>query len=176
MKRWSQGAILWVALSLALAACAEIAPSAGMGSSPSIWANDLDHRRATPHVDIFWTCRQSGTALQLEGLVGNPALPGPVYYFEAELVGLDAGEHVVSGGSGGARDEILRPGQSSPFALTVQASGSEARFDLFYDYRYNDSDKLLTTASSARMAWLLAAQEHRYRVVDACNPAKHRAR
>ncbi len=107
MKRWGKGATLGVALILALAACTQIAPSAGMGSGPSIWANDLDHYRGTPHINIYWTCRQSGTELQLEGLVGSPALPGPVYYFEAELVGLDAGEHVVSEGRGEARDAIL---------------------------------------------------------------------
>ena len=178
ISRWGAWIGVGMLAILALAACEPLAPVGAMAGGPTIWSNDLDHRRGTPHVEVYWTCKQTGSELRLDGLVGNPAQAGPVYYFEAELVGLDAGEKKVSDGRGQAQDDILRTGRSSPFGVTLQLSGRETRFDLFYDYRYNEGDHPnLVLAAAAPIGGLqLAQQTHDFMVVDACNPAKHKAR
>lgn len=165
MRQGPIAALAWMVL---FSGCAALpAP----GPSPS---SAFEHRVATSHVEVHWSCSEPvpGT-LRLEGVASNPWSAQEVRFLEVELVGVNARDHVVASASGAAADILIHTNQQSPFRLELRPTGTEVRYDLFYQYRYSEEEML-----AGRMPSLprVAQQQHRFMVRDACSPTQHRAR
>ncbi len=136
------------------------------------------HRVGNAQVDLYWRCTHPQPGLlRLDGLAFNPWGDQPVRFLEFELVGVDSGEHAVSATRAEARDFQLFTGQSTPFVLDLKTTGSEARFDLYYQYRFQEGDHLRPIARLvSNRPFLLAQQTMRFMVRDACSETQHRVR
>jgi hypothetical protein len=115
--------------------------------------------------------------LRLEGVAINPGQSQPVRHLEFELVGVDARGRAVSEARDVVRDYQLFTNESTPFRLDLKKAGSEVRFDLYYEYQFQEGDH---NDFISKVAWrggtLLALQPNRFLVRDACSETSHRAR
>ncbi len=133
------------------------------------------HRTAGPHAELYWACSQPETGLlRVDGVAQNPWGNEPIRFIELELVGVDATDRMTAGASGSVQDILLHTNQQSPFRLDLRTTGREVRYDLYYQYRYDEPefDAALRPVALPR----LAQQFHRYMVRDACASGKHRSR
>lgn len=77
-----------------------------------------------------------------------------------------------------ARDYQLFTNQSTPFELDLKTVGSEARFDLYFAYQFQEVDH--DNVEVSKVAWWgpmhLALQPNRSLVWNACSPRLHVAR
>jgi hypothetical protein len=90
-------------------------------------------------VELFWNCtRPAPDTLLLEGLAFNPWQGEDIRFLEFDLVGVDARGSTVTEASAAARDLILGMKGSTPFQLALRPTGRETRFDLFYQYQYQE--------------------------------------
>ena len=136
------------------------------------------HRVAASPVELYYNCSASSPGgVRLDGLAFNPWSSQPVRFLEFELVGVDARGWSVSEAKGEARDSQLSTNQSTPFQLDLKTVGSEVRFDLYYDYQFQEGDH---NSFISKVAWrgpvLLALQQNRSLVRDACSATAHLAR
>jgi hypothetical protein len=131
----------------------------------------LDHRVWTSEIELAWRCTtaEPGT-LRVEGVAVN-RWAVEVRFVELELVGVDAEGRTVAATRGEAADILLHTKQASPFRLDLRVTGTEARHDLFYQYRHNPEG---FEAALAPVPYRLA-QTQRFMVRDACAPARHRS-
>ncbi len=166
-------------LGLALAACA----GGGMTGLPvaetiAYPPPGFVHRVASSHVDLYWNCaRPSPEAIRLDGLAFNPWSAQEIRFLEFELVGVDARERAVSSAKGEARDFLLGTNRSTPFQLDVKSTGTEVRFDLFYQYRFNEgNDGRLLAGPPVGRPLLLAQAMKRFMARDVCSESQHRVR
>jgi hypothetical protein len=94
---------------------------------------------------------------------------------ELELVGVGSGERTVSEVGAQAPDIELLTSQSTPFQLNLRTTGAEARFDLYYRYKFQDDGH---DRKEASLAWdgpsLFAQSQKQFRVRDACSETLHR--
>ena len=135
------------------------------------------HRVGPYPVELYYNCSTpSPGALRLDGLAFNPWSSQPVRALEFELVGVDARGWSVSEATAEARDYQLFTNQSTPFQLDLKTVGSEARFDLYFSYQFQEGDH---GDFISKVAWrgpvLLALQPNRSLVRDACSETAHRA-
>ena len=160
---------------LLLAGCAGMESGGGGGSAPVPYPPPgMDHRAGNSHLELFWRCaRPEPGVLRLDGLVANYNNAQPIRFFEAELVGVDAGGRTRSTGRGEARDQSISTAQMSPFDISLKDGGDEVRFDLYYNYQFQESDHII---ASAGPGFPLFAYFQRSLVRDVCNPAQHRMR
>ena len=172
MIRTSLRAMLPALLALALGACA--LPAA----RPSPYPPDAyAHRVASSHVVLYWNChRPEPGILRVEGVAQNPWSSQEVRFLEAELVGVDSRERTVSHAKGAAQDILIRTNQFSPFQMELRAAGSEVRFDLYYEYRFQEGEMEARLVGPLVRAPRLLAQTQRFLARDACSDAQHRAR
>ncbi|MEI8190491.1 MAG: hypothetical protein WCI75_12315 [candidate division NC10 bacterium] len=76
----------------------------------------------------------------------------------------------------GAR-EVFHTNQSSPFQLGLKTAGTEARFDLYYNYRFHtDFDMSARLAGPPMAGPRLFAQTNTFMIRDACGATQHLAR
>jgi hypothetical protein len=136
------------------------------------------HRVADSHVVLYWSCtRAEAGLLRLEGVAHNPWEAQPIRHLEFELIGVDAQDRLVSRATGSARDIQIFTNQITPFHADLKTTGAEARYDLFYQYKFSEAD-----LQDARLAGSgvgrprFFAQESRSIVRDACSETQHRAR
>jgi NADPH-dependent 2,4-dienoyl-CoA reductase/sulfur reductase-like enzyme len=163
-------------LAMSLAACA--AAGAPGQSSLAIGAPEFGHRVATSELVLFWNCLQPEPGLlRVAGEAQNPWQAQPVGYLEFDLVGVDANERTTAQTTAVARDLEIRTNQRSPFQLDLRTTGTEVRYDLYYQYRfYEEFD------TSALVAWPpvagpgLLAQTQTAVARDVCSSTQHRAR
>ncbi|MCX5736365.1 MAG: hypothetical protein NTW68_18950 [candidate division NC10 bacterium] len=140
------------------------------------------HRVATSEVVLLWNCLQPEPGqLRVEGVAQNPWQAQPIQYLEFELVGVDAQERQTAQVAEAARDLQIRTNQTAPFQLTLKTAGTEVRFDLYYNYRFNDNVDLgaargLLVAGPPMVSPRLLAQTQRFLVRDVCSPTQHLAR
>jgi hypothetical protein len=115
--------------------------------------------------------------MHLDGLAFNPWSSQPVRALEFELVGVDSRGWSVSEATAEARDYQLFTNQSTPFELDLKTVGSEARFDLYFAYQFQEGDH---GDFISKVAWqgpmALALQPNRSLVWNACSPTAHLAR
>jgi hypothetical protein len=111
----------------------------------------------------------------------NPWGDQPVRFLEFTLVGVDANEHSVSWTKGEAQSILLRTMQSTPFELDLTPTGSEVRYDLYYEYLFQDSssDRLMGKVSwdgspVAANRPLLLAMKQTFMARDVCSDSQHR--
>ncbi|MBI4574250.1 MAG: hypothetical protein HY713_13325 [candidate division NC10 bacterium] len=177
-RLWMRTAFLGL-LGLALAACAG-GGSLGLPTvQPTVYPPPgFVHRVASSHVDLYWNCaRPAPDELRLEGLAFNPWASQRIRFLEFELVGVDARERTVSEAKGEAGDFLLGTNQSTPFQLNLRPTGSEVRFDLFYQYRFNEgNDGRLFAGPPGGRPLLLAQAMKRFMARDVCSESQHRAR
>jgi hypothetical protein len=98
-----------------------------------------------------------------------------VRFLELELVGLDARERTVSQAAAALPEILLRTYQASPFRLNLRTVGTEARFDLFYRYQFQENGEPRIVAQAGNRGWLLA-RDQRFMARDVCSDTQHRVR
>lgn len=136
------------------------------------------HRVASSHVELYWNCSNpEPNLLRLDGVAVNPWSDQPVRFLEFELAGVSANERTVSEAKAEARDIQIFTNQSSPFRMDLRMAGGEVRYDLFYQYRFQDGDHYPVAARLVSMGpFLLAQRTNRFMVRDACSETQHLAR
>jgi len=176
---WCTRLALVCALGIALAACAADQTSRGLATEATPYPPPgYSHTVQSSHVALYWNCaRPDAGIIQVNGLAFNPWSSQPVRYLELELVGVSSGERTVSEVGTKARDIEILTSQSTPFQLTLRATGAETRFDLYYRYLFQDDRDDRRQAS---LAWdgpvLFAQSQKQFRVRDACSETLHRVR
>jgi len=172
MTRMSLRDMLPGLLALTLSACAS--PAARPGPYPP---DAYAHRVASSHVVLYWNCvRPEAGILRVEGVAQNPWSSQEVRFLETELVGVNSQERTVSYAKGAAQDILIRTNQFSPFQMELRLAGGEVRFDLYYEYRFQDVEMEARLAGPLVRAPRLLAQTQRFLARDACSEAQHRAR
>lgn len=190
---WRSRAGVLVLLGVGLAACAAEGGLALRTIAPPTPypPPGFAHKASSPAVELFWNCtRPAPDTLLLEGLAFNPWSGADIRFLEFDLVGVDARGSTVTEASAAARDLILGMMGSTPFQLALRPTGRETRFDLFYQYQFQepgDSGSASQNAALPRGAppvrlvastpFLLAqAPPIRFLVWDVCSETMHRAR
>ncbi|MBI4572895.1 MAG: hypothetical protein HY713_06370 [candidate division NC10 bacterium] len=161
-----------------LQACGAMAGSRSGGGQPSVYPPDVyAHRVASSHVVLYWNCaRPEPNLLRFEGVAQNPWSPQEVRFLELELVGVDGRDRVVAEARGAVQDILIHTNQTSPFRMDLRTAGSEARFDLYYQYRFSDVEMEAGLAGPSGRAPRLFAQLQRHLARDVCAETKHRSR
>jgi hypothetical protein len=171
----SRFAVLVVAV-MALCACAaDQTPGFLRAGSDPYPPAGLDHRVASSHVELYWKCtRDASGLLQLDGIARNPGEAQPVRFLVLELAGLDARDREVSSASGAVPNFMLGTNQTSPFRIILQPTGSEVRFDLFYQYVFEEPEMDVALVPVALGPHLASTQ--RFMVRDACSDTLHKTK
>ncbi len=182
---------LLVLLVISLAACT---PEGGVrlpSAEPTAYPPPgFAHEVSSPAVELFWNCtRPVPGTLSLEGMAFNPWSGSEIRFLDFDLVGVDSRGSTVSEVSGPAQSLIFGMMRSTPFQLALPTTGSEIRFDLFYQYQYQepgeggDGDhrsRLPGGAPSLRLVsstpLLPGPATQRFMVRDACSETMHRVR
>jgi hypothetical protein len=134
------------------------------------------HRVGTSHVVLYWNCsRPESGVLRLAGVAQNPWGSQAVQFLELELAGVDSQDRFVSHAKGEARDILIRTNQTTPFQLDLRTVGSEVRFDLFYQYRFQEGEGRQFVAGRLAGEPRLA-QTQRFMARDVCSDTQHRVR
>ena len=183
---------LLVLLGVSLAACAAEGGRALRTTPPTPYPPPgFAHKVSSPAVELFWNCtRPAPDTLLLEGLAFNPWSGADIRFLEFDLVGVDARGSTVTEASAAARDLILGMMGSTPFQLALRPTGREARFDLFYQYQFQEPGDSGSASQNAALPsgappvrlvsstpFLLAqAPPIRFMVWDVCSETMHRAR
>jgi len=120
---------------LLLAACSTTGPLGVPASGPTNYPPaNFTHRVSTADVDVFWNCTQPESGLvEVDGVVQNTG-GRDVKFMELNLVGVDPRNYSVSQATASLPDTVLSTNQISPFRMSFRTVGSEARFDLYYQY------------------------------------------
>ena len=169
---------LLLLLGIGLAACAG---DGSLGLPPSAYGPypppGMVHRVASAHVELFWNCsRPDSGSVSLEGVAVNPWADQPVRFLEVELVGVGGKERSVSAIKAEAPNILLHTRESTPFKLDLRTTGTEVRFDLYYQYRFQDGGRGFLLAGSPVPGAFEVAQLNRFLIRDACNETQHLAR
>lgn len=165
-----------IGVGMSLVACAADGTLQGPAAErplypPAVFA----HRVGTDPVVLYWNCtRPEPGVLRLDGVAHNPHSVQPVRFLELELVGMDGRDHSVSQIKGEAREFLLRTNQMTPFQLDLRTVGSEVRFDLFYQYRFQEGDGRQLIAGRLAGGSRLLAQTRRFMARDVCSETQHR--
>ncbi len=169
--------LMVVALVMSLAGCAAMeAPRSGPG--PGLPPEAYAHRVATAEVVLLWNCLEPGPGLlRVAGIAQNPWQAQPIGYLEFELVGVDARERTTAQTAGAARDPQIYTNTNTSFQLELKPTGTEVRFDLYYDYRFHQEFHTSALVAGPPMAGpRLLAQVQTSLVRDVCGATQHRAR
>jgi hypothetical protein len=158
--------------------CAWLRSSESAGGQPPALPDAFAHRTASSHLALYWNCaRPTPESLRVDGIVQNPWESQEIRSFVLELVGVDAGGRDVSEIQGEAHDPAIRMGQTSPFLLDLRTVGSEARFDLYYDFHFSEGDQTaILLAGPPMVASRLPPRGNRFLVWDVCSESQHRRR
>jgi hypothetical protein len=90
--------------------------------------------------ELLWDCtRTAAGEVRIEGAANNPLYPQPLKDFQVQVYGVGANRASVLRASATARDVLIQPNARSPFEVTFQPAGSEARYDFAYAYQIERS-------------------------------------
>ena len=172
----------WLGLGMllltALAGCATDA----MRSSSMIGAEPypppgLPHRVASSHVELYWKCDQGDPGvMRIQGMARNPWSPQEVRYLEFDLFGVDRDDRVVSSAHAAAPNYMLGTNQTTRFEVALRVTGREARYDLVYQYRFQELEEMATLLAGPPTLLRLAQSTVQFMVRDACSDTQHLAR
>ncbi len=171
--------LLLLSLGFILSACAEGGPQSGLSIGKIQWPpTDYKHTVSTTAIRQYWNCtRPAPDVMRLDGLVANMWNNQPVGYLEWQFVGVDKDGHTVSSASAASQVLQLYTNQYTTYQIDLRTTGVEARFDLYYQYRFFEGDHNKLEAS---LDWdgpvLFAQQNKRWFVLDACSDSQHLAR
>ena len=160
-----------------LSACADSGGLRMPATEPAVYPSAVfAHRVGTSHVVLYWNCVSPEAGILLvEGVVQQAGSMQDVRFLELDLAGADARDRYVSSATAALPEILLRTNAISPFQLDLRTTGVEVRFDLFYQYRFQDNDGRFLPASSAAAPRLLA-QTQRFMARDVCFETQHRVR
>lgn len=179
MKRQKYAAFFPLLLGFVLSACAAGPPPAAFMLGTVPWPpTDYKHTVSTPAIRQYWNCtRPAPGVMQVEGVAANLWNDQPIGYLEWELVGVDKNGHAVSDAKVDSQALKLYTNQFTKYQIDLQTTGAEVRFDLYYRYQFFDRGH---NTMEAALDWdgpvLLAQQNQRNFVRDACSDAQHLAR
>lgn len=161
-----------------MAGCASLQSPGTAGGQPPASPDAFAHRTASSHVVLYWNCaRPASEVLRVEGIAQNPWASQEVRSLEFEFVGVDARDRAVSEVRGEARSPGIGTNQTSAFLLDLRTVGREARFDLYYDYQFSESDQMDALLVGPPMVpSRLLSQGNRMLVRDVCSESQHRRR
>jgi hypothetical protein len=165
--------MLFAGMTMLLVACAAVdMPATGVPLGA------FTHRVATSEVVLRWNCLQpTAGVLRVEGVAHNPWQSQPIGYLELQVVGVDAQDRQTAEAAGKARDIQILTNEQSPFQVDLRTTGSEARVDLYYQYRFNQEYDTALLAGPPMVASRRYAQTTSTHMVrDACAPTQHLAR
>jgi hypothetical protein len=170
--------VLIAALALSVTGCAPLGAGQQSGAQPPAYPPDVFfHRVATSEVVLYWNCSRSEPGmLRLDGVAQSPWAAQPIRFLEFDLVGVDSQDRTVSETKGAARDIQIYTNQTSPFQLDLRLAGSEGRFDLYYEYRFQIDELDALLAGPPVRAPRLIAQANRFLARDVCSEMQHRVR
>ena len=163
-------------LGVGLSACAADGTWRLPAAEPTLYPPAVfTHRVASSHVVLYWNCaRPEPGVLRLDGVAQNPWGHQEVRFLELELVGMDARERTVSQAAAAVPNFLLRTNEISPFHLDLRTAGTEVRFDLFYQYRFQDNGGRFLAGSPVGVPRLLAQATQRFMARDVCSDTQHR--
>ena len=133
---------------LLIGACSSYGPDTGIAGRPLNWPGTADrpidypplefaHRVASPAVEFFWNCNQSGDMLQFTGVAFNQWFSGEVQYLNMTLVGVDEKNREVSQGIAKETFQVFTLRYAN-FDIPLKRAGNEVRYDLYYQYQYRN--------------------------------------
>lgn len=168
---------LLLLLGIGVSACAADGTWRPPVAEPTLYPPDVfSHQVASSHVVLYWNCaRPEPGLLRLEGVAHNPWGQQEVRFLELEVVGVDGRERAVSQAATAIPDFLLRTNEISPFRRELRMAATEVRFDLFYQYRFQDDGGRFMAGAPVRVPRLLA-QSHRFMARDGCSETQHRVR
>jgi hypothetical protein len=135
------------------------------------------HRVASSNVELYWKCDQGEPAvMRLEGVARNPWSPQEVRFLEFDLVGIDQEGRSVSEGHGEAVSLLLGMNRMTRFQVSLRPSGREVRYDLFYQYHFDDMDIKALLAGPPMGRGQLASMRKQFLIRDACADTQHLVR
>jgi len=163
---------LLVVVAMAVTSCAAV-DSAGTGAPPEAFM----HRAANSEVVLLWNCLQPASGvLRVEGVARNPWQAQPIRFLELQVVGVDAQGRQTAEATAKTPDIQILTSQQSPFQLDLRTVGTEVRFDLYYQYRFNQEWDNAMVAGPSTVGPRLYAQTNTNMVRDVCSPTQHLAR
>lgn len=145
---------------LALPACTPQGPYGPQAAQPPIYPQAVfAHRVSSPDADIYWNCTvpESGI-LRINGVAQNTG-GREVRFLELQVEAVDAKDRNILEAATAVPDILLYTNQISPFQLDLRTSGSEVRYDLFYQYS---------------IGMRLSKQDMRFMARDICSETQHR--
>jgi hypothetical protein len=159
-------------IAMAVTSCVAV-DTVGTGMSPEAFT----HRAANSEVVLLWNCLQPESGvLRVEGVVRNPWQAQPIRYVELQVVGVDAQGRQTAEVAGKTRDIQIFTNQQSRFRLDLRTAGAEVRFDLYYQYLFDQEYDTAMLAGPPMVGPRLHAQTNTNMVWDACSPTQHLAR
>jgi len=162
----------------ALVGCATDAmpPSSMIGAVPYPPAG-LPHRVASSHVELYWKCDQGEPGImRVQGMARNPWSPQEVRSLEFDLFGVDRDDRVVSGAHAAAASYQLGTNQTTRFEVALRLTGREARYDLVYQYRFQELEEMSGLLAGPPTRPRLAQSTVQFMVRGACSDTQHLAR
>jgi len=177
-REWRVRFGLGVLLVFALVGCATdgMQYSSMIGSEPYP-PPGLPHRVASSHVELYWKCGQGGPGvMQVDGMARNPWSPQGVRYLEFDLVGVDRDGRAASQAHTEAPNFLLGTNQVTRFQIALRTTGREMRYDLHYQYRFDEPEEMSALLAGPPMGPRLAQFSFRFMIRDACSDAQHLAR
>ena len=179
-ERWNARPVLALLLGVTLSACAanghDVAPMLGQTQWPP---TEYRHTVSTTALRQYWNCTRPGAdMMRLDGLAANLWNSQPVRFMEWSLAGVDKDGRTVSSATVEAKVVQLNTNQYTTYQIDLRTTGTEAQFNLYYAYQFWDSGRDAPFAAS--LDWdgpvLLAQQNARFFVLDACSDTQHLAR
>ena len=133
------------------------------------------NRVSSNQVVLYWNCTRPETGiLRVEGIAHNPWSPQAIRFLEFDLVGVDDRDRQVSATGAALPAILLWTNEVSAFRLDLKTVGTETRFDLYYQYRFNEGGNRMLAGPPGAAPQRLAQQLRRFLVRDVCSETQHR--
>ncbi len=176
---WKGICRVWIAAASVfwLSACAVDYPSTQFLSSAlkTDPTAGFTNRVSSSQVMLYWNCtRPEPRILRVEGVAYNSWSAQAIRFLELDLVGVDDRDREVSATSAALPAILLWTNEVSAFSLDLKTAETETRFDLYYQYRFNNERILAGPLAPGPRH--LTQQLKRFLVRDVCSETQHRIR
>lgn len=171
--------LLFGLVAIAATGCVAAGPPAATLLGGFQWPpTEYKHTISTVAVRQYWNCtRPEPGLLRLEGVATNIS-GSDVKFLTWELAGVDAAGRSLTSQTVESGAIVLRTNEVVPFQVSLRSTGAEARFDLYYQYKFQEGDG--HDRPLAALDWdgplLFAQYANRFFVRDACSDTQHLAR
>jgi hypothetical protein len=176
---WKAISRVWLAAAsaLSLSACASGGESTQFLSSALTVdpTAGFTNRVSSNQVVLYWNCtRPEPGILRVDGVAHNPWSSQAIRFLEFDLVGMDDRDRQVSATSAALPAILLWTNEVSAFRLDLKTAETESRFDLYYQYRFNEGGNRILAGPPGAAPQRLAQQLRRFLVRDVCSETQHR--